>query len=104
MQKFKSKQQCLLIENNLQKCPTNVFARTRSKIIIDIVEVRPQCKIALVAILMFCLIIKKLFKKKNRIFYLNKICIFDIWYIDIYRDVYIYKLFQTCSTQIDLGT
>ena len=27
-----------------------------------------------------------------------------MWYIDIYIDVYIYKLFQTCSIQIDLGT
>ena len=26
----------------------------------------------------------------------------EIWYIDIYIDVYIYKLFQTCSIQIDL--
>ena len=29
---------------------------------------------------------------------------FFIWYIDIYIDVYIYKLFQMCSTQIALGT
>ena len=27
-----------------------------------------------------------------------------VLYIDIYIDVYIYKLFQTCSIQIDLGT
>ena len=39
----------------------------------------------------------------NQIFfiYLN---FFLIWYIDIHIDVYIYKLFQTCSIQIDLGT
>ena len=37
-----------------------------------------------------------------KIFYLNRI--FFIWNIDIYIDVYIYKLFQTCSIQIDLGT
>ena len=30
--------------------------------------------------------------------------LFEIWYIDICMDVYIYKLFQTCSIQIDLGT
>ena len=29
---------------------------------------------------------------------------FKVWYVDIYIDVYIYKLFQTCSIQIDLGT
>ena len=34
----------------------------------------------------------------------KKIMIFLIWNIDIYIDVYIYKLFQTCSIQIDLGT
>ena len=40
-------------------------------------------------------------------FYLNKIFIYlikKIWYIDIYIDVYIYKLFETCSIQIDLCT
>lgn len=31
MQKFKSKQQCLLTENNLQKCPTNVFCKDEVK-------------------------------------------------------------------------
>ena len=30
--------------------------------------------------------------------------IFFVWYIDIYIDVDIYKLFQMCSIQIDLGT
>ena len=28
---------------------------------------------------------------------------FLIWYVDIYTDVYTYKLFQTCCIQIDLG-
>ena len=37
--------------------------------------------------------------KKTDFFYF-----FEMWNIDIYRDVYIYKLFQTCSIQIDLGT
>ena len=46
---------------------------------------------------------------KKKLFYLNNIIffLFDfflIWYIDIYIDIYIYKLFQTCSIQIDLGT
>ena len=40
-------------------------------------------------------------KKKSDLFDLNRI--FFI-YIDIYIDVYIYKLFQTCSIQINLGT
>ena len=45
--------------------------------------------------------------KKNQIFLIVFICfifIFFIWNIYIYIDVYIYKLFQTCSIQIDLGT
>ena len=40
--------------------------------------------------------------EKNNDFYLFDS--FEIWYIDIYIDVYIYTLFQMCSIQIDLGT
>ena len=45
--------------------------------------------------------------KKNQIFLFKSdffflFDLFEVWYIDIYIDVYIYKLFQTCSIQIDL--
>ena len=37
------------------------------------------------------------------IFFIHLICFLN-WYIDIYIDVCIYKLFQMGSIQIDLGT
>ena len=47
-------------------------------------------------------------KKSNKSdFFIFNSDLFDcflIWYIYIYIDVYIYKLFQTCSIKIDLGT
>ena len=42
-------------------------------------------------------------KKKSYFLFQSDFFFFLIWYIDIYTDVYIYKLFQTCSIQIDLG-
>ena len=42
-------------------------------------------------------------EKKNLIKKSDFFNLFKIWYIDIYIDVYIYKLFQPCSIQIDLG-
>ena len=40
----------------------------------------------------------------NRIYLIYLLLFFFIWYIDIYIDVSICKLFQTCSIQIDLGS
>ena len=37
-------------------------------------------------------------------FFIIIIFLGEIWNINIYIDVSIYKLFQTCSIQIDLGT
>ena len=51
--------------------------------------------------------VEKILIKKNyfiRFFYLNQIFFFLFWKIDIYIDVYIYKLFKICSIQMDLGT
>ena len=45
-----------------------------------------------------------LIKKSNFLFKSDFLYFFKIWYIDIYIDVYIYKLFQTCSIQINLST
>ena len=49
--------------------------------------------------------------KKIMIFFNQKICFIyfilfflNLVYRHLYIDVYIYKLFQTCSIQIDLGT
>ena len=43
-------------------------------------------------------------KKSDFLFKSDFFYFFEIWCTDIYIDVYIYKLFQICSIQIDLGT
>ena len=45
-----------------------------------------------------------IYQKIKQLDFLFKLDFFEIWYIDIYIDVYSYILFQMCSIQIDLGT
>ena len=45
-----------------------------------------------------------IYQKIKQFDFLFKLDFFEIWYIDIYIDVYSYILFQMGSIQIDLGT